>query len=89
MSAAAWIELIVLVLAVGITAPLLGKYMAKVFGGDKAPGDRFFLPVERFGYRLMGVDPEREQTWQRYAVSLKSVLTIARPKRRLDCARED
>ncbi len=70
MGAAEWMELVALVVAVGVTAPVLGKYMAKVFGGDKAPGDRFFLPVERFGYRLMGVDPEREQTWQRYAVSL-------------------
>ena len=44
--------------------------MAKVFGGERAPGDRVLLPVERVGYRLMGVDPEREQTWQRYAISL-------------------
>ena len=70
MSATAWAELIALIAASFITAPFFGRYMAKVFGGDKAPGDRVLLPIERLGYRLMGVDPEREQTWQRYAISL-------------------
>ena len=32
--------------------------MAKVYGGGKAPGDRFFDPVERAIYRLCGVDPD-------------------------------
>ena len=30
-----------------ISIPLLGGYMAKVYGDGKAPGDRVFLPVER------------------------------------------
>jgi K+-transporting ATPase ATPase A chain len=45
--------------------------MAKVYGDErKAPGDRFFLPVERTIYRVCRVDPEREQRWTTYAFSL-------------------
>jgi K+-transporting ATPase ATPase A chain len=70
MSAPAFISIGVLVLVLGISIGPLGRYMAKVYGGDKAPGDRFFLPVERFIYRLLRVDPKREQRWNVYTLSL-------------------
>jgi K+-transporting ATPase ATPase A chain len=54
----------------GVTVPVLGTYMAKVFGGGKAPGDRFFSPIERFVYRLGGIDPDREQKWTIYGLAL-------------------
>lgn len=71
MSAEAWIQLAVLVALVVAATPVLGGYMAKVFGEErKAPGDRVFRPVERGIYRLTGVDPGREQRWPVYAGSL-------------------
>ena len=36
----------------------------------RAPGDRFFLPIERLIYRLCGIDESREQRWSVYALSL-------------------
>jgi len=39
-------------------------------GPTAAPGDRFFLPVERSIYRILGVDDRKEQRWNVYAVSL-------------------
>ncbi|HVN50995.1 MAG TPA: potassium-transporting ATPase subunit KdpA, partial [Acidimicrobiales bacterium] len=33
-------------------------------------GDKVFLPVERFIYRLCGIDETREQRWSVYALSL-------------------
>jgi K+-transporting ATPase ATPase A chain len=48
----------------------LGAYLARVLAGGPAPGDRVFLPVERVLYRTAGIDPEREQPWSVYAVSL-------------------
>src|SRR4029077_19029914 len=48
----------------------LGAYVARVFGGGTAPGDRAFLPIERALYRVCGVDPSREQTWPVYALAL-------------------
>jgi K+-transporting ATPase ATPase A chain len=70
VSAAAWAQLLVLIALLAISTPVLGSYMAKVYGSKKAPGDRVFLPIERLIYRICGIDPESEQRWQTYALSL-------------------
>ena len=49
---------------------MLGAYIARVYAGGAAPGDRVFEPVERAVYRVAGVDPEREQPWTVYALSV-------------------
>jgi K+-transporting ATPase ATPase A chain len=74
MTGANWLQLGVLIALVVALTPVLGRYMAGVFGsdGERAPGDRVFLPVERLAYRLTGVDPKREQRWQSYAYAVLS-----------------
>jgi K+-transporting ATPase ATPase A chain len=54
---------------VALTKPL-GAYMHGVFEGTRRPLERFFGPLERAIYRLCGVDPAREQTWQAYSFAL-------------------
>jgi K+-transporting ATPase ATPase A chain len=70
MSGAAWLQLIVYVAFILALTPLLGGYMAKVWAGDKAPGDRVFKPVENLIYRICGIDPENEQRWTTYTFAL-------------------
>ena len=70
MTAANWLQLFALLLLIGIATPLFGGYLAKVYGGGRASGDRIFLPVERTIYRLVGVDERRQQRWTMYAASL-------------------
>ncbi len=70
MQGSDWAQLIVVVVILAITVPLLGSYMAKVYGEGRSPGDRVFLPIERLVYRICQVDPEREQRWTVYAFSL-------------------
>jgi K+-transporting ATPase ATPase A chain len=70
MDGSAWLQVVALVVLVAISTPLLGNYMFKVYRGGKAPGDRVFLPVERGIYRICGIDPEGEQRWTSYAMSL-------------------
>jgi len=72
-----WILVAALIVALAITTPLLGGYMAKVFGGEKAPGDRLFTPVERLIYRVVGIDEDREQRWTVYAVSLLAFSVVS------------
>jgi K+-transporting ATPase ATPase A chain len=67
---AGWLQLIAVIALVLVSTPLLGRYLAKVFGGGKAPGDRVFGPVERLIYRVCGINPESEQRWTTYAISL-------------------
>ena len=77
MSAANWLQLAALVGLVLISTPLLGAYLARVYGGESAPGDRVFLPVERLIYRLFGVDASREQRWPVYAISLLAFSAVS------------
>ncbi len=78
MSASAWLQLLALVAVIGLVTPLLGSYLAKVFGDGPAPGDQVFAPVERAIYKVVGVDPDQEQHWTTYARSVLafSVLSV-------------
>ncbi len=57
------------VLLTGIAVPL-GLYMARVYQGEKTWLTPVLAPVERFVYRVGGVDPSGEMPWTVYAVSL-------------------
>jgi potassium-transporting ATPase potassium-binding subunit len=61
----AW-TIVALVIILLITWRFLGAYMAAVLAG-RVKWLRF---LERPLYRIIGVDPEGEQTWQRYGASL-------------------
>ena len=67
----AGLQLLVLIALLAISTPLLGNYMAKVYGSEEARrATGCSCPVERLIYRVCGVDPESEQRWQTYAISL-------------------
>jgi len=71
------LEVVILLVLLVISTPLLGNYMAKVFQNKKAPGDRVLLPVERGLYRIVGVNPEGEQRWTVYAISLMAFSLVS------------
>src|SRR4029079_8078996 len=50
--------------------PLLGGYMARVFGGERTLLSAVLRPVEAMLYRAGGVDPSREQHWLTYAIAM-------------------
>ncbi|HEV3382918.1 MAG TPA: potassium-transporting ATPase subunit KdpA [Trebonia sp.] len=70
MNALGWEQLGFVCVVTAILAPLLGKYLAAIFRGGKAPLDRIFLPVERAVYRILRVDPETSWGWQAYAIAV-------------------
>jgi K+-transporting ATPase ATPase A chain len=77
VTTAGWAQLVALIALLAISTPLLGTYMAKVYGGGPAPGDRVFGPVERVIYRVVGVDPDREQRWTVYAFALLAFSVVS------------
>jgi K+-transporting ATPase ATPase A chain len=77
MSGSAWLQVLFLIALLAISTPLLGSYLAKIYSGGKAPGDRVFLPVENAIYRVCRVDPEREQRWNVYAYSLLAFSAVS------------
>lgn len=60
------LTLIALVVCLGLCWRFLGSYLVAVFEGRV----RYLRVIERPIYRLLRTDPDAEQTWQRYAVSL-------------------
>jgi K+-transporting ATPase ATPase A chain len=70
MPANGWLQLFILIALLAISTPLLGNYMAKVYGGERAPGDRVFGPLDRLIYRTCGINENAEQSWRAYAISL-------------------
>jgi K+-transporting ATPase ATPase A chain len=58
--------LVVLLVALALAWRFLGSYLEAVYTGRV----RFLAALERPIYRLLGVDPASEQTWQRYASAL-------------------
>jgi K+-transporting ATPase ATPase A chain len=72
-----WALLGVLVGLLALATPLLGGYLAKVYGGGGAPGDRVFGPAERLVYRAVGVDPSQEQRWTIYARSVLAFSVVS------------
>jgi K+-transporting ATPase ATPase A chain len=53
-----------------VTSVPIGRYMARVFAGERTWLDPIFLPIERGVLRFARVDPAEEQDWKSYARSL-------------------
>jgi potassium-transporting ATPase potassium-binding subunit len=70
MATTSLVLLLSLVAAIFISTPILGRYLAAIYSDGPAPGDRVFNPIERFIYRIVGVDEKREQRWSGYAAAL-------------------
>src|ERR1700733_4761269 len=66
------IGIIFMYLATIALAIPLGKYIAKVFKGERTWFD-FMAPLERFIFKFSGIDPNREMNWKQH---LKALLTI-------------
>ena len=49
-----------------------GKYMAKVFNGERT-FTNFMNPIERFFFRVCRIDPNESMNWKQF---LKAMLTI-------------
>lgn len=54
---------------VGLAIPL-GKYIARVYAGDKTILDPLLNPLQRLFYRVAGIDPRREMHWKQHLVAL-------------------
>jgi K+-transporting ATPase ATPase A chain len=61
--------LLFLAIVLLLTKPV-GLYMYKIFNGERTWLSPVFVPVERFFYRLCGINPEEEQKWTGYMISV-------------------
>ncbi len=71
-----WIELGMFLTILVLSAKPLGIYLDHVYEGNAPWLGRIFGPFERFIYRVLGVDPEEDQHWTRYAFALLGVSVV-------------
>lgn len=50
-----------------------GKYISKVFTGEKTFLDPVFKPVERFFYKISGIDSDNEMNWKQHLTALLTI----------------
>jgi K+-transporting ATPase ATPase A chain len=66
-----WLQLFLFIVTLLALTKPLGVYLVKVLDSrEKTPLDPIIKPVENLLYRFCRIDPNEEQTWKRYALSL-------------------
>src|SRR5260370_24086094 len=64
------VEVLIFLALVLLITNRMGLYMTKVFSGERTWLSPVFVPVEKFFYRLSGIDPEEEQKWTGYVIAM-------------------
>ena len=67
MTFAGWLTIVLFAVILTALAIPLGRYMAAVYTGERTILDPLFATPERLLYRILRVDPKREQDWKAYA----------------------
>ncbi|WP_454879858.1 potassium-transporting ATPase subunit KdpA [Sphingobacterium detergens] len=67
--------IVMFVITVLLAIPL-GKYIAKVYGGEKTLLDPIFNPIERIFYKVSGINPKTEMNWKQQMVAMVSINMI-------------
>lgn len=53
-----------------------GKYIAKVYGGERTFLDPVFNPIERLFYKISGINPNEEWNWKQNLIALLAINLI-------------
>lgn len=61
------LQILVLFILLTILAKLLGRYMAKVYQGERTILSPVFAPLENGIYQVTGIDKNAEMNWKQYA----------------------
>lgn len=73
-----WIQIALTLLIVLIMTPILGRYIARIFLGERTVLDLVLMPLEQLLYRFSGIRPQSEMTgWQYIRAVLISNLVMA------------
>jgi potassium-transporting ATPase potassium-binding subunit len=65
-----WLQIILFLAVLLALTPLIGGYMARVYGNERVFLTPVLGPLERLMYRVMRADTARGQDWKAYARSL-------------------
>ncbi|MDQ7961527.1 potassium-transporting ATPase subunit KdpA [Flavobacterium lindanitolerans] len=54
----------------------LGKYISKVYSGQKTFLDPVFQPIEKLFYKISGIDSKKEMNWKQHMVALVAINAV-------------
>lgn len=63
-----FIFLVTIVLAIP-----LGRYIGKIYNGDKTWLDKIFNPIDKIFFKLSGINPTKEMNWKQHLVALLTI----------------
>lgn len=64
------IAMFFITIAIGIP---LGRYIAKIYGGEHTFLDRVFNPIDKLFFKLSGIKPEKEMSWKQHLTALLTI----------------
>ena len=71
MQTSGWLQLALYIVALAVITKPMGLYLMRVLDADgKTWFDPVFRPLERFSYRVMGVNSAKEQDWKQYTLAM-------------------
>ena len=70
MSIIGWLQIAATLALVLVVVLPLGRFMARLFTGERTFLHPILQPVERAFYRASGIDPEQEQGWFSYGMAM-------------------
>lgn len=70
MSANGWLQIASFVILIAALAVPVGEWLYRVMEGETPPGGRVIGPVERFCYRVIGVNPSNSMGWREYTLTM-------------------
>lgn len=68
--------IIAMFLATLLLAIPFGKYIARVYTGEKTFLDPVFNPIEKFFYRFSGIDATTEMNWKQHLIALLGINVV-------------
>lgn len=68
-----WAQIAIVCIVITLLVKPVGSYIHKVFEGRKTFLDPVLGPIERFLFRILGIDKEKESPWSGYLLRLLAV----------------
>ena len=72
-----FLTLATVALAILVITPFLGRYIHRVMEGERTFLSPVLRPVERFVYRVCGIDETSEQDWKAYTIAVLTFAVVA------------
>src|ERR1700719_607761 len=70
MSAIGWAQILLFGVIIVVITPVLGRYMTRVFNGERTALSVILRPVEVAIYRIAGIDERHEQHAVTYTIAM-------------------